>query len=79
LSSQIERAGLAVESVETFAASYALTLRAWRERFDAAWPRIEAQGFAPRFKRMWDYYLSYCEAGFRAGALDVGLWRLRHR
>jgi len=75
----IERAGLAVESVETFGASYALTLRAWRERFDAAWPRIESQGFAPRFKRMWDYYLAYCEAGFRAGALDVGLWRLRHR
>lgn len=78
LRAEIARAGLVVEAVETFGASYARTLELWRERFEAAWPAIELLGFPPRFKRLWDYYLAYCEAGFRAGAIDVGLWRLRH-
>ena len=76
LRAEIGRAGLAVDKVQTFGPSYALTLKHWRERFEAAWPDIAAQGFPPRFKRLWEYYLCYCEAGFRAGALDVGLWRL---
>ncbi len=79
LRAEIGRAGLAVDQVETFGADYARTLEIWRERFDGAWPEIAAMGFPARFKRMWDYYLAYCEAGFRAGAIDVGLWRLRHR
>jgi cyclopropane-fatty-acyl-phospholipid synthase len=62
-----------------FGQSYARTLQAWRERFEAAWPEIQLLGFPARFKRLWDYYLCYCEAGFRAGAIDVGLWRIRHR
>lgn len=73
---QIDRAGLALHLVENFGASYARTLCEWRERFHAAWPEIAAMGFPPRFRRMWDYYLCYCEGGFRAGAIDVGLWRL---
>ncbi len=77
LRAEIARAGLVVDSVETFGASYGRTLELWRERFDQAWAEIAAMGFSPRFKRMWDYYLAYCEAGFRAGAVDVGLWRLR--
>jgi cyclopropane-fatty-acyl-phospholipid synthase len=77
LRDEIDRAGLAIEAVETFGASYARTLELWRERFAQAWPDIAAMGFPPRFRRMWDYYLAYCEAGFRAGAIDVGLWRLR--
>jgi cyclopropane-fatty-acyl-phospholipid synthase len=79
LRAQIEKAGLVIEAVETFGQSYAQTLNAWRARFDEAWPQIAEQGFPPRFKRLWDYYLAYCEAGFRAGALDVGLWRLSPR
>ena len=77
--SHAEQAGLVIDKVEMFGGSYALTLKRWRERFEAAWPEIAAQGFAPRFKRMWEYYLAYCEAGFRAGAIDVGLWRMRLR
>ena len=77
LRAEIGRAGLVVDSVETFGASYARTLEIWRERFEEAWPEIEAMGFSRHFKRMWDYYLTYCEAGFRSGAIDVGLWRLR--
>ena len=54
-----------------FGLDYAETLRQWRERFRAAWPRIERQGFDERFRRMWEFYLHYCEAGFRAGSIDV--------
>jgi cyclopropane-fatty-acyl-phospholipid synthase len=73
------RAGLALVEGPRFAPSYARTLALWQERFQAAWPRIAALGFDRRFKRMWEYYLAYCEAGFRAGALDVGLYRLERR
>lgn len=73
---QAERAGLLTRSIETFGASYARTLAEWRRRFHAAWPEIERQGFDARFRRMWDYYLAYCEGGFRAGTIDVGLYVL---
>ncbi|MGA3401093.1 MAG: cyclopropane-fatty-acyl-phospholipid synthase family protein [Acetobacteraceae bacterium] len=72
----IAEAGLALQHVETFGDSYAQTLVAWRRRFLDAWPQIAAMGFPERFRRMWDYYLGYCEGGFRAGAIDVGLWRI---
>ncbi len=72
------RAGLAMETVAQFAAGYAATLAEWRRRFLAAWPTLRAQGFDDRFARKWEYYLAYCEAGFRSGLLDVGLYRLRH-
>ena len=71
---QIAAAGLELRSFETFGDSYARTLAEWRHRFLAAWPAIAKQGFDLRFKRMWDYYLSYCEAGFRSAATDVGLY-----
>ena len=74
-----QRHGLAVRARESFGDSYAATLAAWRARFHAAWPAIAAMGFPPRFRRLWDYYLAYCEAGFRAGRVDVGLWRLEPR
>jgi cyclopropane-fatty-acyl-phospholipid synthase len=76
--SEIEAAGLVLDDVRTFGASYARTLADWQARFQRAWPRLRTMGFDDRFKRKWEYYLSYCEAGFRAGALDVGLYRL-HR
>ena len=71
---QIARAGLELRSSETFGDSYARTLAEWRRRFHAAWPDIQPLGFDDRFRRIWDYYLSYCEAGFRAAATDVGLY-----
>jgi cyclopropane-fatty-acyl-phospholipid synthase len=73
---QTERAGLALRSMETFGGSYARTLAEWRKRFHAAWPEIERLGFDTRFRRMWDYYLAYCEGGFRAGTINVGLYVL---
>ena len=71
------RAGLEREEVERLGSSYALTLAHWRRRFTEAWPRIEALGFDERFRRMWMYYLTYCEAGFEHGTIDVGLYRMR--
>ncbi len=73
---EAERAGLVLETVTQFAASYAATLAEWRRRFHAAWPRIAARGFDERFRRKWEYYLAYCEAGFRSGLLNVGIYRL---
>jgi cyclopropane-fatty-acyl-phospholipid synthase len=70
----IERAGFTLSAVETFGQSYALTLAEWRRRFLDAWPSIQPLGFDMRFKRMWEYYLAYCEAGFRDGVLNVGLY-----
>ena len=71
---QTEKAGMMLRSMETFGDSYARTLAEWRKRFHAAWPEIESLGFDTRFRRMWDYYLAYCEGGFRAGTIDVGLY-----
>ena len=54
-----------------FGLDYATTLAQWRDRFYAAWPNLMNLGFDERFRRMWEYYLAYCEAGFRAGTIDV--------
>ncbi len=72
LRDQALRAGLHWLTDEGFAADYARTLRAWRDRFTAAWSEIAASGgFDERFRRLWAYYLSYCEAGFDFGSIDV--------
>ena len=50
---------------------YAHTLAIWHKHFDAAWPKLAAMDFDERFRRMWKYYLAYCEAGFATGRIDV--------
>jgi cyclopropane-fatty-acyl-phospholipid synthase len=50
---------------------YAHTLRLWREQFLANWPTVRRLGFDETFRRMWEFYLAYCEAGFRTGYLNV--------
>ncbi len=67
-------AGLAITHKECFATGYADTLAEWRRRFLAKWADIEPLGFGHDFRRLWDYYLAYCEAGFRTGTIDVGLY-----
>jgi cyclopropane-fatty-acyl-phospholipid synthase len=74
---QIAQAGLVLEGFEPFGLSYARTLAEWRHRFHAAWPKLRQAGLDEMFGRKWDYYLAYCEAGFRASAIDVGLYRIR--
>lgn len=66
-----EAQGLRVDAEDAFGADYARTLAAWRARFLQNWPAIETQGFDGQFRRMWDYYLAYCEGGFRGGCIDV--------
>ena len=78
LHAEAERAGLRLDTAELFGTSYAVTLVEWRRRFLQSWPQIAALGFDDAFLRLWDYYLCYCEAGFRAGRVDVGLYTLEH-
>ncbi|MBO0344608.1 SAM-dependent methyltransferase [Roseibium limicola] len=63
--------GLDLANQKIFGQDYARTLEEWRARFREAWPRIVPLGFDERFKRLWEFYLHYCEAGFRSGNIDV--------
>ena len=74
---QAAKAGLLLEKIECFGLSYAETLRQWRVRFEAAWPRIMPLGFDERFRKLWTLYLCYCEAGFAEGLIDVGIYKIR--
>ncbi len=68
---------LQVEEELGFGQDYAHTLALWRHQFLAQWPALEALGYDEKFKRTWEYYLAYCESGFRHDALDVRLFKLR--
>jgi cyclopropane-fatty-acyl-phospholipid synthase len=74
---QGDKVGLILENVETFRLSYAKTLRLWRERFLDRWNEIKKLGYTEEFRRKWVYYLSYCEAGFAEGSIDVGIYQYR--
>ncbi|MGW8890124.1 class I SAM-dependent methyltransferase [Streptomyces sp. NPDC055749] len=65
------RAGLRIADDQGYGEHYAETLRLWRERFWQETDRVDALGFDAVFRRMWDLYLAYSEAGFRAQYLDV--------
>jgi len=65
------RAGLAWSEPDRFGLDYAATLAIWKQRFGAAWDEIRRLGFDERFRSIWEFYLSYCEAGFRTGRTDV--------
>jgi cyclopropane-fatty-acyl-phospholipid synthase len=62
---------LRVQDLQAFGTHYAHTLRLWRERFHQRRADVAALGFDETFRRTWHLYLSYCEAGFAAGYLDV--------
>lgn len=79
IASEAAEAGLDVFERLDFGTSYALTLHEWRRRFLASWPAIAPLGFDEGFRRMWEFYLCYCEAGFRARTIDVSLIALRPR
>jgi len=71
LASKTRSSDLALTQLEDFGHSYALTLKAWRERFMAHLSQVRAQGFDERFIRMWEFYLAYCEGGFRERSIGV--------
>jgi cyclopropane-fatty-acyl-phospholipid synthase len=66
-----ERFGVPVIGERIFGQDYAKTLATWRNNFRAAWPNLKPLGFDERFRRLWEYYLAYCEAGFLSGNIDV--------
>lgn len=71
LSALSTEANLHQISERIFGHDYARTLAEWRDRFRSAWHDIRPMGFDIRFKRMWEFYLHYCEAGFSSGRIDV--------
>lgn len=66
-----EHTGLRVVTRQDFGEHYAETLRRWREAFASEWPAIRALGFDETFRRAWEFYLAYSQAGFASGYLDV--------
>ena len=69
--------GLNLNEINSFGTSYANTLNLWNEKFQNTWNQIAKQGFSSRFKRMWEYYFSYCEAGFITKTTDVSQFVLK--
>ena len=67
-----DSAGLKILDDYYFGKSYAETLRRWQSMFEKKWDDIKSLGFDERFQKMWSYYLSYCEAGFETGHINVG-------
>ncbi len=72
LREETQRAGLGFEIDAMFGQSYARTVNEWAKRFERAWDQIRGGKFDEGFRRLWLYYLAYCEAGFRTGRIDVG-------
>ncbi|MBT8458412.1 MAG: cyclopropane-fatty-acyl-phospholipid synthase family protein [Boseongicola sp.] len=72
LKGEVENAGLKVLQSIEFGESYSQTLRRWHDTFNARWDEIKTlRGFDDRFRRMWNFYLTSCAAGFHAGSIDV--------
>ena len=71
LKEETERAGLEWAGVIRFGQNYADTLAEWARRFEGGWEEIKGLGFDERFRRLWRFYLGYCEAGFRTERTNV--------
>ncbi|MEO9827100.1 MAG: cyclopropane-fatty-acyl-phospholipid synthase family protein [Paracoccaceae bacterium] len=71
LRQEVEKAGLNVADSIEFGESYSQTLRRWYNVFNARWEEVSLLGFDKRFRRMWNFYLTSCAAGFHAGSIDV--------
>jgi cyclopropane-fatty-acyl-phospholipid synthase len=71
---EAERAGLRQRDAALFGRHYARTLKIWRQNFNAAGAQLADRGFDGHFRRLWNFYLAYCEGGFAAGRVDVGQW-----
>jgi cyclopropane-fatty-acyl-phospholipid synthase len=71
LKDQIKNASLRTTGHLSFGLDYARTLNMWNDKFQQVWPELTKMGFDDRFKRTWEQYLCYCEAGFAAKTIDV--------
>ena len=63
--------GLRFNEYNSYATHYSETLIIWRNEFNKKWDLIKKQGFDSTFKRMWEFYLCYCEAGFKSKNIDL--------
>ena len=66
-----DNAGMVVKDYNSYGFHYSNTLNLWRSEFQKKWNDISKQGFDLTFKRMWNFYLSYCEAGFKSKNIDL--------
>ena len=71
--------GLKFETCNSYGSHYSSTLSIWRDEFLNKWGDISKQGFDNNFKRMWNFYLSYCEAGFKSKNIDLIQFSLQNR
>ena len=66
-----DKHGLTIDQNDGFRLDYARTLLEWNDTFQAKWPQLNQGKFDEPFRRMWEYYLKYCAAGFESGRIDV--------
>ena len=71
--------GLTIKSYDSYADHYANTLAIWKNEFNKKWDLIKQQGFDLTFKRMWEFYLSYCEAGFKSKNIDLMQFSIQNK
>jgi len=70
---------LKFEECNSYGLHYSNTLSIWREEFLKKWEDISKQGFDKTFKKMWNFYLSYCEAGFKSKNIDLIQFSLQNK
>ena len=66
-----KNSGLELKEYNSYGIHYSNTLKKWRENFINSWGDISKQGFDQSFKKIWDFYFSYCEAGFKSKNIDL--------
>ena len=71
--------GLTIDKYDSYGLHYSNTLKLWRDEFLNKWDYISKQGFDLTFKRMWHFYLSYCEAGFKSKNIDLIQFSLQNK
>ena len=69
--------GLFIKQQKMFGNDYARTLKLWSRSFEGSWEKIKKEGFNETFRRMWRYYLGYCEGGFKSGNINVGQFLIK--
>ena len=79
LQNYIDKNGLKFNEYNSYANHYSETLIVWREIFNKKWDLIKKQGFDLKFKKMWEFYLSYCEAGFKSKNIDLIQFSLQNK
>ena len=79
LNKHVSENGLTMKSYDSYADHYSSTLALWRNEFNKKWDLIKKQGFDSTFKRMWEFYLSYCEAGFKSKNIDLIQFSLQNK